>query len=634
MRAKAKASAGEGRAASSPRIGRLAALVLVAGLAQAPALSAQEDIIVSHAITTFGDPPKYPADFAHLDYVNPDAPKGGEISFSAEGSFDSLNPYATLDGTPGALSSSMYESILTGVADEVGSSYCLLCTEMEYPKSKDWVIFHLRPDVLFSDGTPLTAHDVAFSHNLLITQGTPSYAAEVGRLIPKVEALDDLRVKFTFAPDVPRMGLIEQAGGTPVWSKAWFEKTGARLDKARLETSPGSGPYLLASFDVGKNIVYRRNPDYWGKDLPINQGRSNFDTIRVEYFADSDAAFQGFSAGEFTFRQENSSINWATAYDIPAVQKGWIKKDQLANGNLPGASGFVFNVRRELFQNRDLRLALGKMFNFTFTNKTLQYGLFRQRESFWQGSTLQAQGKPEGLELELLQSVADLTEPAILTEDVFLPHVSSGSQLDRGNLRAALALMEKAGYTTGDDGMLRNAKGEVLKIEFLETRPSFDRIIAPYVENLRKLGVDITYNRVDPAQYQARTQSFDYDMIYDGYVNGLEEGLGLSQRYGTKERNDIFNPAGYGNVAVDKLIDGVVNAKSNAEMAAGVRAIDRIMRHDYFMVPTWYNDKYWVAYYDMYEHPEKMPPYALGQLDFWWYNAEKAEALKAAGAIK
>ncbi len=608
----------------------LTALMWSTGLTLA---ESHEKIIVTHGYSTYGNL-KYPADFEHFDYVNPDAPKGGEIAISAEGTYDSFNAYATLRGTPAALSTIMYERILTGSDDEVSAAYCLLCTTMEYPESEDWVIFNLRPEATFSDGTPVTAQDIVFSHQLLLEQGTPSYANYVKQVIPSVEALDDHRVKFTFAEGIPRKNLITQAGSTPAWSKAWYEKTGARLDESRLEISPGSGPYMLDNYDVGKRIVYRRNPDYWGRDLPVMKGQANFDTIRVEYFADSSAAFLGFTAGEFTFRQENSSLNWATGYNFPALDKGWVVRAEPPNGNLPGASGFVFNLRREKLQDVRIRRALGLMYNFSFTNETLQYGLFKQRVSFWNGSDLEAKGVPEGRELELLQSVADMIDPSILTSEPVQPHTSGARQLDRGNLGAALALMEEAGYTTGSDGLLRDANGQTLKIEFLETRQSFDRIITPYIENLKRLGVDITYNRVDPAQYQQRTQSFDYDMIYDGYSVNLEEGIGLSQRFGSEDRNDVFNPAGFGSPAVDKLIERAVEATTYEDMAAAVRAIDRIMRSDYFVVPTWYLGNYWVAYYDMYEHPDPLPPYALGYLDFWWFNADKAEALRAAGALR
>ncbi|MFT4150212.1 MAG: extracellular solute-binding protein [Paracoccaceae bacterium] len=594
--------------------------------------AAGEKIIKSYGFSTFGDL-KYPADFQHLDYVNPDAPKGGEISIFTTGTFDSMNPYSR-EGRAGALATIGYETLLSAVADEVSTEYCLLCESLEYPESQDWVIFHMRKDARFSDGTPVTAQDVVFSHYLLLEQGLPSYAQAVKALIPTAEALDDYTVKFTFAPGVPRKNLISQAGGVPVWSKAWYEKTGARLDKSRMEISPGSGPYVLDSYDINRHIIYRRNPDYWGKDLPLMKGRNNFDTIRVEYFGDTTAAFEGFKAGEFTFRQENSSIQWATGYGFPAIQKGWVKKVELPNGDLPAASGFVFNLRREQFKDLRVRQAIALMYNFTWTNDTLQYGLFKQRESFWQGSKLQARGVAEGRELELLDSVKDkLDDPAILTGPVTEPHESGKQQLDRGNLRKALKLMEEAGWTPDASGKLMK-DGKTLKVEMLTDDPVMDRFLIPYVDNLKRLGVDASFSRVDPAQYTNRERDFDWDMIYDSYRTGLEEGIGLTQRFGTDGLGDLFNPAGYATPAVDALAKDVVDAKTYDEMAAAIRAVDRIMRHDLFVVPTWYNPNYWVAYYDMYEHPDPLPPYDLGYLDFWWFNADKAAKLKAEGAIR
>lgn len=614
--------------------GLLTGGVLIGGAIWAGQAQADNHVqtIVTHGYSTYGDL-KYPADMTHLDYVNPDAPKGGEISTWARGTFDSMNAYATQRGTPGSLSTIGYERVLTGTDDEVSSQYCLLCTTMEYPETEDWVIFHIRDDVYFSDGVQMTAHDIVFSHKLLLDQGTPSYANYVDSIVDSAEALDDFTVKFTFAPDIPRKNLITQVGSTPAWSQTWYEETGARLDEARLESSPGTGAYVVDEVDVNRRITYRRNPDYWGENHPMMIGRNNFDQIRVEYFADTQAAFEAFKAGEFTFRQENSSLSWATAYDFPALDNGWVKRGELADGSLPTASGFVFNLRRETFQDARVREALGLMFNFTWTNNTLQYGLFQQRESFWHGSDLAATGIPEGRELELLQSVADMIDPSILTDTVTLPHESSERQLDRGNLRRALALMEEAGYVVGDDGMLRK-DGQTLSVEFLETRQSFDRIINPYVDNLKRLGVDITYNRVDPSQYQARTQSNDFDMIFGGYRTGLEEGIGLSQRFGSEERDDVFNPAGFGHPAVDALILDMVAAQTHAEMAAAVRAIDRIMRAEHFVVPVWYLGKFWVAYFDMYRYPENLPRFGLGHLDYWWYDAEAADALRDAGAIR
>ena len=599
-----------------------------------PVLSeSHEKIIVAYGYNEYGEL-KYSPDSPHLDYVNPDAPLGGEISLSTIGTFDSMNPYATGIGSWGALATIGYEDIMQTNSDEVGSYYCVLCETLEYPESEDWVIFNLRQDVTFSDGTPLTAEDVLFTHELLLEQGTPSYAGYVSQVIESAEVLDPHRIKFTFSPDVPNKGLITQMGSLSPWSKTWYEETGARLDESRLEISPGTGEYVLDSLDVGRQIVYRRNPDYWGKDHWFNRGRGNFDTIRIEYFGDSSAAFEAFKAGVYTFRRENSSINWATLYDFPALDKGWVKKETLDDGNLPGATGFVFNMRLDKFADRNLRLAIGHMFNFTWTNTNLQYGLFEQRESFWENDRLKAAGLPEGRELEILEEFRDQLPEAIFSEPALMPHESGARPLDRKSLRKALKFMEAAGYTPGSDGMLRNAEGQTLDVEFIEDSQSFDRIILPYVENLKTLGVNITYNRIDPSQYQNRRQENNFDMRFAGYSSGLVEGSGLEQKYGCEQRDDIFNPAGYCNPVVDVLAKRLLEVETYEELSANIRAIDRIMRHDYFMVPVWMLQKNWVAYYDMFEYPENLPEFGLGHLDYWWYNAEKAEALKAAGALR
>lgn len=608
----------------------LVGATLLAGWAFA---DGHEVVIESHAFNEYGNI-KYPADFPHLDYVNPDAPKGGEISVSTEGTFDSMNPYATLSGTPGRLSSSVYEDIMVSTLDEVGTSYCLLCTTIEYPEDRSWMIVNLRDGVTFSDGTAMTAEDAVFTIELFRDQGTPSLASSMKELIENIEILEGNSFKVTFKDSYPFRGRIGQIGGFPVLSKAWFEETGARLDKSGLDVSPGTAPYMVSEIDVGRQIIYEINPDYWGKDLPINQGRNNFDRIRIEYFADSAAAFEGFKAGEFTFRRENSSINWATAYDFPALNNGWVVRDEIASENLPGATGFIFNMDREKFADRRVRRAIGLLYNFTWTNDNLQYGLFQQREAFWNNDLLQAVGQPEGRELEILEGLrADLPEE-IFTELPVLPHTSGDRPTDRRNLRAALELMAEAGWTTGDDGLLRNTAGQTLDVEFLETRQVFDRIINPYIENLKRLGVNITYNRVDPSEYQARRQDKDYDMVFGGYSVGFQEGTGFRQRFGCEDKDDVFNPAAYCSKAVDVLADLIPQAETYEEMSALITAADRIMRYDYFVVPTWYLGKHWVAYFDMFEHPENLAPYGLGHLDHWWFNQEKYEALQAAGALR
>ncbi len=592
-----------------------------------------ETIITSHGYNEY-DELKYGPDAQNLDYVNPDAPEGGEISISAIGTFDSMNPYATGIGNWGALSTIGFEDIMQTTDDEIGSYYCVLCETIEYPESRDWVIFNLRDDVTFSDGTPMTAEDIKFTLDLLLEQGTPSYRAGVGEMIETVEVLDPHRIKFTFAADYPRKGLITQFGSLSPFSKKWYEETGARLDESRLEISPGTGEYVLDSLDAGRQIIYRRNPDYWGRDHWFMKGRGNYNSIRVEYFGDTSAAFEAFKAGVYTFRAENSSLNWATLYDFPAIEKGWVKKEELPDGNLPNASGFVFNMRGDKFADRNVRLALGRMFNFTWTNDALQYGLFQQRESFWENERLKATGLPEGDELAILEEFRDQLPPEIFTEPAVLPHESGERPLDRRNLRAALGLMAEAGYTPGADGLLRDAEGKTLDVELLEDTQSFDRILLPYVENLKTLGVNITYNRVDPAQYQTRRQANDFDMRFDGYSVGLVEGSGLEQKFGCEDKDDIFNAAGYCNPVVDTLAKRLLEVETYDEMSALVRAIDRIMRYDYFVVPTWMLQENWVAYYDMYEYPENLPEFGLGYLDYWWIDEEKAAALRSAGALR
>ena len=596
------------------------------------------DLITSHGYSFYGDL-KYPADFEHYDYVNPDAPKGGEISFSALGTFDSMNPYSR-KGRAGQLSTIMYESLLgDGPADAYGEGYGLLAESLEYPPTKDWVIFHMRPEARFSDGTPVTAHDVLFSHNLLLEQGLPSYREAAKKLIPNAEVIDDRTIKFYFAPEISRRSLIDQVGDVPVWSKKWFEETGARLDEARLETPPGSGPYMVDAVDVNNRIVYRRNPDYWGNDLAINQGRHNFDTIRIEYFTDDTPAFEAFKAGVVTFRIEGNSKKWASQYDFPKIRSGAVIKAELPDGTPPTPAGFVFNLRRPSMRDIRVREALALGYNFEWTNESLQYGLFKQRASFTQDTPLMASGVPEGAELELLQSLGDVVPPEVLTAEARMPHTSNGARLnDRRNLRKAMALLDKAGWTVGDDGRRRNADGRPLRIAFLfntSAEGTLSGVIENYMTNLRAMGIDAVLEKVDPSQYTLRERDFDYDMIFDSYASYLGAGTGLRQRFGSEDAEDsVFNPAGLASPMVDAIIDEALFATNKEDETTALIALDRALRHEFFMVPVWYNDSYWVAYYDQYDFPDPLPPLALGQLDFWWYDESKAEALRASGALR
>ncbi len=599
----------------------------------AMSLRADEAITKTHGFNFFGEL-KYPADYKHLDYVNPDAPKGGEISIWTMGTFDSFNPY-TRKGRAGALASAPFESLLEGTSDEVGTSYGLLAETLEYPEDQSWVIFNMRPEARFSDGTPVTAEDVAFTYELFLNEGLASYRAILGQIVTGVEILGPHRIKYSFADDASRRDAIPIVGGLPVKSKAWFEKTGAKLDESRMEPAIGSGPYVLDSYDINKRITYKRNPDYWGKDLPFNKGRGNFDTIRIEYFADSNAAFEGFKSGAYTFRQENSSKSWATAYDFPALDEGHVIKTLLPDGGMATGQSYVMNLRRDKFDDIRVRQAVGLLFNFEWSNESLFYGQYARINSFWENSELAAEGMPSDAELALLEPIADLLPAGVIDGEAVMAPVSGNRTLDRKNLRKASALLDEAGWTVGDDGLRRNAAGETLTIEIIEDSPTFDRVHLPFIDNLKAAGIDAIYSRIDPAQMTDRSRNYDFDMMVDQFPMSLEPSSGLKQYFGSETADQsVFNSMGLKSEAVDALIEHVVNAENKADLATSVKALDRTLRAYYFWVPQWFNNTYRVAYWNMYEHPETLPPFALGNLDFWWYNAEKAADLKAKGVLR
>lgn len=606
----------------------------VTGAGQPAPVPASGDTIVAHGVAVF-DELRLPADFAHLAYVNPDAPKGGEISEWVSGGFDSYNPY-TVKGRAAAMATAPLESLLVGTADEVGAAYCLLCETVEYPTSRDWAIFTLREGVRFSDGTPMTSADVLFSYEQLRDKGLSSFRAILSQIVASAEILDDRRIRFAFTPDYPRRDVIQAVGGLPVFSKADFERNQRDLSESSNLPFVGSGPYVFDSADIGRSVSWRRNPDYWGETLPINVGRNNFDRIRIEYFGDYESAFEAFKAGEYTFRNEASSIIWATRYDFPAFRNGWVKKEELHDGNVANGQAWAINLRRPQFQDPRVRQALGLAFNFEWANQTLFYGLYERVKGVWDNSPLHATGKPTAEELALLEPLRADLPPEVFTEDAFVPPVSGERQLDRGNLRKAGRLLDDAGWVIPEgarDG-LRRKDGRTLRVQILNESQTFDRVINPYVESLRAVGVDAMHDRVDDAQLEDRKRSHDFDMVNVHLGQDLVPGAGLQQYFGSKSTDDVFNAMGLANPAVDALISQVEQATTQQELTTRVHALDRVLRALHFWVPQWFKGKHTVAYWDMYGHPAELPPYALGELDFWWYDADKAARLKEAGAIR
>ena len=620
-------------ALSVPLIAALA-LTLVSPRADAQ----QDELITTHAVATFGIADlTYPADFAHLAYVNPDAPKGGEMSMSwssGGGGFDSLHPY-TNQGNPAVLASIFFESMLETTLDSIGESYCLLCETIAYPEDRSFVIFTLREGVRFSDGTPVTADDVLFSYEILRDEGLPSFRANIPLTIAGAEVLDAQRIRFDFNPDSQLRGRIEAAGGLPVFSRASHEASGLPFSDSRLTPLTGSGPYMLGEVDPGRSTVFVRNPDYWGRDLPINVGRHNFDSIRVEYYADAIAAFEGFTAGNYLFRQENSSQNWANSYDFSRLTDGIVIREEIPQGVIASGQSFVFNLRREKFQDPRVREAIALMFNFEWTNQTLFYGLYSPIDSFWENTHLEAEGIVSGAELAVLEPFRGRLPDEIFTDLPFAtPASDSERTFDRALARRAAALLEAAGWTPGADGLLRNAAGQVLELEFLNASPLFDRIINPYVENLRAIGVDARLTRVDGAQMNQRQRDADFDMLTDHFPMGYEPGTALRQYFGSIGADEsLFNVAGLADPVVDELLESVIRAETREEMEIATRALDRVLRAYRIRVPQWFNQNVWVAYYNHYRYPEELPPYGIGFLDFWWVDSAAEQALRDQGVL-
>lgn len=625
------------------RLARLAALpllgaALVWAVSVLPAAAQDENLIVTHGVATFGQADlTYPADFEHLAYVNPDAPQGGEMSMSwssAGGSFDSMHPY-TNQGNAAVLSSIFFESMLEGTLDTIGQSYCLLCESMAFPEDKSYVIFTIHPEARFSDGTPVTADDVLFSYEILRDEGLPSFRANIPLTIAGAEVLDERRIRFDFNPESQVRGRIEAAGGLPVFSRASHEASGLEFSESRLEPLVGSAPYVLGSVDPGRSTVFVRNRDYWGNDLPINRGRHNFDSIRVEYYADAIAAFEGFTAGNYLFRQENSSQNWANSYDFPRLQQGIVVRETIPQGLIASGQSFVFNLRREKFQDPRVREAIALMFNFEWTNQTLFYGLYSPIDSFWENTHLEAEGLPPPEELAVLEPLRGEIPEEVFTEEPFAtPPSDPDRAFDRGQARRATRLLEEAGWTPGADGMLRNEAGQTLEVEFLNAGPLFDRIINPYVENLRAIGIDARMSRVDGAQMSQRQRDADFDILTDHFPMSYEPGSSLRQYFGTLGADEsLFNVAGLADPGIDRLLETVIRAETREEMEVATRALDRVLRAQRIRVPQWFNDSAWVAYYTHYEHPEPLPPYGIGFLDIWWVDPEAEAELREQGVL-
>ncbi|WP_448189949.1 extracellular solute-binding protein [Azospirillum sp. sgz301742] len=566
-----------------------------------------------HGIALYGEP-KYGPGFGHFDYVNPDAPKGGKVTLAAIGSFDTLNPY-TLKGAAAAGLAFTYDTLTTSSADEVSVEYGLLAESIEIPEDRSWVAYVLRPEARWHDGKPVTAEDVVFSFKTL-TDSHPFYKSYYSP-VAKVEAEGERRVRFTFKPgDNRELPLI--VGQLPVLPKHYWE--GKTFSQTTLEPPLGSGPYKIASVDPGRTITYERVADYWGKDLPVNRGRYNFATIAMEYYRDTTVAFQGFRGGVIDFRQENSAKNWATGYDFPAVKEGKVKVEEIPNKVPAGMQAYVFNTRRAVFADPKVRQAIGYAFDFEWANETLFHKAYKRTDSYFENSDLASKGLPGPLELELLEPLRNQIPAEVFTKH-YEPPKTEGPQGIRKNLLEAKHLLDAAGWEVKNGVRVDPKTGKPLAFEILLDEPTFERVTLPFIENLKRLGIQASLRSVDASQYENRVRDFDFDMIVGQWPQSLSPGNEQRDFFGSDSANrpGSRNLAGIRNPAVDQLIDAVVRAGSMEDLRAAVAALDRVLLWNHYVVPHWYNGTFRVGYWTRLKRPATTPPYSLS-FDAWWVD--------------
>ena len=610
-----------------------ALLAVITLTAASPLWADSHETTISHGISAFGEL-KYPADFPHFDYVNPDAPKGGTISFRgtlASQTFDSLN-YFILAGEPAQGLPLIYDTLLVRAFDEPDAAYGLLAEKIEYPEDRSWVIFTLREGATFSDGEPVQADDVVYTMEAFKTEANPRYQIAL-KDVATAEALSDLEVKITFNPDAQLRDLISTVGQIQILPKHYYETV--PFIESTLEPPVGSGPYVVSDVDPGRNITYCRNPDYWGADLPVNVGTHNFECQRFEYFADSTAAFEALKAGVYLFHEEFFSAIWATGYDFPALEKGWVVRETIGDDRAAGTQGFWLNTRKPYLQDRRVREAIGMMFNFEWSNETLFYGLYNRTDSFWENSPMQAEGLLEGEELAVLEPFRDQLPETVFTDPAYVPPVSTTRKTDRKLVRQANTLLEEAGWIIGSDGIRRNAAGEALSVEILDDGPAFERIALPFIENLKLIGIDASWELIDPAQYEQRQETFDYDIVIGRFSMALSPSVELNTLFASESADapGTYNLTGLKSPVVDDLINQIIGAEDRETMTVRVKALDRVLRNKMIWVPNWFKGSHWIAYWDVFGKPEQKPPYDRG-IDNWWFDQAKYDALVAAGALR
>lgn len=577
-----------------------------------------------NGIALHGDP-KYPANFTHFDYADPNAPKGGTLRLGSLGTFDTVNPF-TLKGVAADNASLVFETLMASSMDEPFSQYGWVAESVTVAPDRSWVSYHIRPEARFHDGSPITADDVIFSYETLRDKVQPFYRSYY-KDVAKAEKTGDHDVRFTFK-DTTNTELPLIMGQLPILSKKFWQ--GKDFTATTLEPVMGSGPYEIDTLEQGRSITYKRVKDWWAKDLPVNKGRYNYDSIRQDYYRDATVSLEAFLAGRYDFRLENVAKNWALAYNTPAVQNGQIKRDNLKNELPAGMQGFIFNTRRPIFKDRRVREALNYAFDFEWSNKNFAYNAYQRTRSFFENSELAARGLPGADELKLLEPYRAQLPAELFTTEFTLPK-TSGSGDNRDNLHKAADLLREAGWVM-KDGQLVNAEGKPFTFEIVDAEPMFERWTQPLLRNLERLGIKATFRSVDSSQYQNLMDSYDFDMTIAVFAQSLSPG-NEQFTYWASNKADVKggrNLIGVRDPVVDAMLEKLVHAKTREELVTAAHALDRVMQWQYYVIPHWYIGSYRIAYWDMFGKPAIMPKYGLDVVDAWWVDDAKAGKIAAA----
>jgi microcin C transport system substrate-binding protein len=609
---------------------RREAIMLGAGAVLLPCPAAAEAAKERHGLSAFGDL-KYPASFQHFEYVDPNAPKGGAFSFVAPTrlfnqnllTFNSLQIYILRgDGAQGM--ELTFASLMARAQDEPDAMYGLAARGVEISGDGLTYRFILRPGIKFHDGSPITAHDVAFSLTTLKQKGHP-IAQQLLRDFAGAQAANETTVVVTFARghgrDVPLF-----VASLPIFSSVYY--TSHAFEETTLEPPLGSGAYKVGRFEPGRYIEYERVKDWWGADVPAGRGQNNFDVVRYEYYRDRDVAFEGFTSKTYLFREELVSRIWATRYDFPAIRDGRVKRDVIPDHTPSGAQGWFFNTRRDKFKDKRLREAFVNAFDFEWTNKTIMYGSYQRTHSVFQNSDLMATGKPSAEEVALLEPFRGKVPDEVFGEP-YVPPVTDGSGQDRAILRKATALLGEAGLPV-KDGKRVMANGEPITVEFLIDDPVSQPHHMPFIKNLATLGIDATLRIVDPVQYRKRVDDFDFDIVVQRFSFSNTPGDALRTFFSSQAAalKGSQNVGGIADPVVDALIEKVIASTTRPQLTTACRALDRVIRSGRYWIPHWYKPSHWIAFWDVFGRPAIAPRYAPGMPDSWWQDAEKAEKLK------